>query len=538
MASRRNVPDLSGLRDLFAWREKTSGLISPDERLPWGQSVAMGLQHVLAMFGATVVAPLIMGFDPNVAIFFSGIGTLIFFVMTGGRIPSYLGSSFAFIAPVAAVTGSAAVGEFNAADIPKALGGIIAAGLLYTIIGAIVDYSGSGWIDALMPPLVTGAVVAIIGLNLASAARDLVDQDGWLALITILSIMVIALVSKGILGRLPILLGSMIGYLAALVLGGTTTAGRDLGFATISGIDFQPVRDAAWVGFPDFVTPSFDWNAISIIAPVAIVLVAENTGHIKAVSSMTNRNLMPWLGRGFMGDGVATMVSGAGGGTGVTTYAENIGVMAVTRVYSTVVFVIAAGVAILLGLSPKFGALINSIPAGVLGGVSTVLFGLIAITGARIWVENRVDFSRGVNLFVASVAIIIGAANYTVHFGNFTFEGITLGTFGAIILYQIFRLADPQAELPASDRSAPGPSNREFDVPGTSYPDRRRRQPQRDRSQPRRRSFEGAQPAEDLPDLPNRGRRPEDEATSRQRRRRPADETQRTRRRRRPTEDE
>ena len=532
MASRRNVPDLTGLVNLAGWTEKRSGLIGPDERLPWGQSFAMGIQHVLAMFGATVVAPLIMGFDANVAIFFSGIGTLIFFVMTGGRIPSYLGSSFAFIAPVAAVTGSMAVGDFNAADIPKALGGIIAAGLLYTIIGAIVDYTGSGWIDALMPPLVTGAVVAIIGLNLAGAAKGLVDQDGWLAFVTILSIFVIALFTKGILGRLPILLGTVAGYLIALLLGGTTAAGRDLGFATISGVDFGPVRDAAWIGFPDFVTPSFDWNAISLIAPVAIVLVAENTGHIKAVSAMTNRDLMPYLGKGFMGDGVATMVAGTGGGTGVTTYAENIGVMALTRVYSTAIFVIAAGVAILLGLSPKFGALISSIPAGVLGGVSTVLFGLIAITGARIWVENRVDFSRGVNLFVAAVSIIIGAANYTVHFGNFTFEGITLGTFGAIILYQIFRIADPGAETPVPNQPPSGPSNREYDVPGASYPDRRRRRPPQDnRPMHRRRNPEVAQESGRLPDLPNRDHRPLDGPAMRDRRRRPADDPNRPRRR-------
>ncbi|HYH12096.1 MAG TPA: solute carrier family 23 protein [Thermomicrobiales bacterium] len=540
MASRRNGPDLTGLINLTGWTEKRSGLIAPDERLPWGQSFAMGIQHVLAMFGATVVAPLIMGFDANVAIFFSGIGTLIFFVVTGGRIPSYLGSSFAFIAPVGAVTGSIAVGDFNAADIPKALGGIIAAGLLYTIIGAVVDYTGSGWIDALMPPLVTGAVVAIIGLNLAGAAKGLVDQDGWLALITILAIISIALLTKGILGRLPILLGTLAGYLVALVVGGTSAAGRDLGFATISGVDLEPVREAAWVGFPDFVTPSFEWNAISLIAPVAIVLVAENTGHIKAVSAMTNRDLMPWLGRGFMGDGVATMVAGTGGGTGVTTYAENIGVMALTRVYSTVVFVIAAGVAILLGLSPKFGALINSIPAGVLGGVSTVLFGLIAITGARIWVENRVDFSRGVNLFVAAVAIIVGAANYTVHFGNFTFEGITLGTFGAIILYQIFRLADPGAETPVADTPQPVPANREYDVPGTSYPDR----PERTRRAGRRggrpmhrtRNVETERELGELPDLPMRSRGRRDDSGQAERRQRPDGEP--PRRRRRPPADD
>lgn len=287
----------------------------------------------------------------------------------------------------------------------------------------------------------TGAVVAIIGLNLAGAARTFAAANPLIAIITILAIFAVGLYSGGLLGRLPILLGTALGYLAALVLGGASPAGRAFAGITVHGVDFTPVRQAEWFGTPNFVAPSFSWNAISLIAPVAIVLVAENTGHIKAVSAMTDRNLMPYLGRGFIGDGVATMVAGAGGGTGVTTYAENIGVMAVTRVYSTLIFLVAALIAIVLGLSPKFGALIGSIPDGVLGGVTTVLFGLIAVTGARLWVENRVDFTRGVNLFVAAVTLIIGAANYTLRLGEIELGGIALGTFSAIILYQLFRHA-------------------------------------------------------------------------------------------------
>src|SRR3712207_1746682 len=201
---------------MMAWREKRTGLIAPDERLPWGGTLALGFQHVLAMFGATVVAPLIMGFDPNLAILFSGVGTLIFFVVVGGQVPSYLGSSFAFIGPVAAVVGSSAAGTFDAAAIPEALGGIVVAGLLYTAIGVRVQVSGAGWIDALMPPLVTGAVVAIIGLNLAGAAKDLAANDPFVAIVTILAIFVVALYTGGLLGRLPILLGTAFGYLAAL----------------------------------------------------------------------------------------------------------------------------------------------------------------------------------------------------------------------------------------------------------------------------------------------------------------------------------
>ncbi|MGC4108604.1 MAG: solute carrier family 23 protein [Thermomicrobiales bacterium] len=442
--------------NLFSWREKRSGVIMPDERLPWGTTVTLGMQHVLAMFGSTVIAPVLMGFDPNLAILFSGIGTLIFFAFTLGKVPSYLGSSFAFIAPVAAVTA-------GGGGVKEALGGIVIAGLIYVLIGVAVELSGSAWIDALMPPLVTGAVVTIIGLNLAGAARGMAQVSMPLAIITILAVMAVAIIGKGLIGRLPILIGTVFGYLVALILGGTNEAGRTIGPLHISGVDFQPVRDAAWIGWPNFTAPSFNWHAITLIAPVAIVLVAENTGHIKAVSEMTGRNMMPFLGRGFIGDGAATMVAGFGGGTGVTTYAENIGVMAVTKVFSTAMFVVAACTAILLGFVPKFGALIGSIPQGVLGGVSTVLFGLIAVTGIRIWVENQVDFSKTTNLFIAAVSIIVGAADYTLHFGDFALAGIGLGTFGAIILYQVFKAlgytdavlaADAEPEVYAERRPA------------------------------------------------------------------------------------
>jgi uracil-xanthine permease len=430
----------------LSWSEVRSGIVGPDERLPWGQTIAMGFQHVLAMFGATVVAPIIMGFDPNLAILFSGIGTLIFFAFVGGAVPSYLGSSFAFIGPVAAVTGAAAAsGAAN--GIPLALGGIVAAGVVYTLIGLIVHLTGAGWIDSLMPPLVTGAVVAIIGLNLAPAARNLAAADPLIAAITVLAIFVVGLLTTGIFSRLPILIGSIVGYVLALILGGTSGEGRELLGTMVRGVDLGPVGAAPWFGAPAFVAPQFDGTAIALITPVAIVLVAENTGHIKAVNALTGSNLMPYLGRAFMGDGVATIVAGLRGGTGVTTYAENIGVMAVTRVYSTLIFVVAAVIAIIFGLSPKFGALIGSIPQGVLGGVATVLFGLIAVTGARIWVDNRVDFTKAVNLFVAAVVLIIGAADYTLTLGGFALNGITLGTFAAIILYQLFKGAPEQDDF-------------------------------------------------------------------------------------------
>lgn len=467
--------DVAGVQDyfrnLFSWRERRSGMIMPEERLPWGETSAMGIQHVLAMFGATVLGPILMGFDPNTAIFFSGIGTLLFFIITGGKIPSYLGSSFAFIGPVGAVTGMS-VGAFDPGQIPYALGGIILCGLVYTLAGVAVAMYGSGWIDALMPPIVTGGVVAIIGLNLAHAgAKPLAESNMPLAIITILSIFAIAILGKGLLGRLPILLGTLVGYLAALLLGGTSSAGRDVLGIHFQGVDLGPVGDAAILGLPNFTAPKFDGSAIGLIVPVAIILIAENTGHIKAVSEMTGRNIMPYLGRGFIGDGVATMVAGVGGGTGVTTYAENIGVMAVTKVFSTALFVIAAGVAILLGFSPMFGALVLSIPAGVLGGVAVVLFGLIAVAGIRIWVDNRVDFSKGVNLFLAAITLLVGTADLTMHIGDFALNGIALGTFGSIILYQVF------GRLPGAYDDDPGATPASAGEPNTARTRERRPDP-------------------------------------------------------------
>ncbi len=417
------------------WRETrpTAGqIVAPDERLPWSQTTVLGLQHVVAMFGSTVLAPLLMGFDPNVAILMSGIGTLIFFLLVGGRVPSYLGSSFAFIGLVIAVTGYAGSG-LNP-NIGVALGGIIACGLLYTVVGFIVMATGTRWIENLMPPVVTGAVVAVIGLNLAPIAVRSVSAthfDAWMAVVTVLCVGAVAVLGRGLAQRLLILLG----LLSAYVLYAVLTNGMGLG----KPIDFAPVAAAAWFGLPNFSAPVFDPAAMALIAPVAIILVAENLGHIKAVSAMTGRNLDPYLGRAFVGDGLATMVSASAGGTGVTTYAENIGVMAVTRVFSTLLFVVAALFAIVLGFSPKFGAVIQTIPAAVLGGVSIVVFGLIAVAGARIWVQNRVDFSDNRNLIVAAVTLVLGAGDFTLHIGGFALGGIGTATFGAILLHALLR---------------------------------------------------------------------------------------------------
>lgn len=410
------------------WILKSSGVIMPEQRLPLGQTVVSGLQHCVAMSGSTIIAPLLMGFDPNVAVLFSGIGTLIFFVIVAGRVPSYLGSSFAFIAVVIAATGYAGHGPNP--NLSVALG--VGAGVLYGLIALVVMWSGVGWIEKLLPPVVTGAVVAAIGLNLAPVAVKAVSANAFdtgIGLATVLIIGVVAVGAPGLWRRLPIILGAIGGYLLYLLFANGLGFGRP--------IDFTQVSAASWIGLPSLTTPTFQADAIVLIAPVAIILVAENLGHIKAVGAMTGRSLDDYLGRALLADSLATMVAACGGGTGVTTYAENIGVMAATKVYSTLLFAFAAMVSIVLGFSPKFGALVLSIPGPVIGGLSIVLFGLIAAMAGRIWVENKVDFSSPANLITVAVALTAGAGDLTLKFGAFTIGGIGTATFGAIILYQI-----------------------------------------------------------------------------------------------------
>lgn len=421
---------------LFDWRLRSpevlqqGGVIGPDERLPWGQTALMGVQHVIAMFGATVLAPILMGFDPNIAILMSGIGTLVFFLITGGKVPSYLGSSFAFIGVVIAASGYAGKGPNTGMAV--ALGGIVACGAIYTAIGFLVQAVGTRWIERLMPPVVTGAVVAVIGLNLAGVPiKNMAASnfDSWMQAVTFVCVGLVAVLTRGMLQRLLIL----VGLIVASVIYALLTNGLGLG----KPLDLSGVANAAWLGLPSFSSPVFSANAVLLIAPVAIILVAENLGHIKAVTAMTGKNLDAYMGRAFIGDGVATMLSGSAGGTGVTTYAENIGVMAATKIYSTAVFACAAVLAVVLGFSPKFGAVIQAIPLPVMGGVSIVVFGLIAVAGAKIWVDNKVDFSDNKNLIVAAVTLILGTGDFTLKFGDFGLGGIGTATFGAIGLYAL-----------------------------------------------------------------------------------------------------
>lgn len=409
--------------------EKTP--VAMNEYLPVGQSMVLGAQHAFAMFGATILAPLLMGFDPSLTMLITGIGTILFFLITGGHVPSYLGSSFAFIGAVAAATGYAGAGSNP--NIALALGGTIVCGVLYAIVGLMVMRTGTQWIEKLMPPVVTGTIVMIIGLNLAPVTIKSVSAnnfDAWMALVTILCIGTIAVFTRGMIRRLLLLIGLVMSYAIYFVCANVMGLGKP--------IDFNAISSAAWFGLPAFHQPVFQLNAILLIAPVFIILIAENLGHFKAVSAMTGQNISPYMGRAFFADGLCTTLSASVGGTGMTTYAENIGVMAATKIYSTVIFVIAGVFAILLGLSPKFGSLISTIPVAILGGASIVVFGLITIAGARIWISNQVDFSKNGNMIVAAIALIMGAGNYSLHIGNFDLGGIGTATFAAILMNLVF----------------------------------------------------------------------------------------------------
>lgn len=403
----------------FGWRVHGDGktvrpgvVVAPDERLNWFQTTGVGMQHVVAMFGATFLVPVLTGFPPSTTLLFSGLGTLLFLIITAGRIPSYLGSSFAFLAPVGAATAQYGMSG--------ALGGIFLAGLALTIVGIVVHFAGARWIQRLMPPVVTGVIVALIGLNLAPAAWDNVNAAPETATVTIVAMLIAGVLFRGMLGRLSILVGVVIGYVVSVLRG---------------EVDFTEIGEASWFGLPEFTAPTFHPGVIALFIPVVLVLVAENVGHVKSVALMTNRDLDAVTGRALMADGAATVLAGTGGGSGTTTYAENIGVMAASKVYSTAAYWVAGMFAILLALLPKFGALVNTVPEGVLGGAGTVLYGMIGVLGIRIWVQNKVDFSSPVNLAVAAVPLIIAIADYTMVFGEIIFSGIAIGSFSALAIY-------------------------------------------------------------------------------------------------------
>ncbi len=423
--------------------------VGPQQRLSWPRTIGLGAQHVVAMFGATFVFPLVMGLDPNLAIMFSGICTILFLLIVKNRVPSYLGTSASFVAGVAAI-------RAQGGDSADVTGAIMISGIVLALVGVLVHFAGAGWLRKILPPAVTGAVVMLIGFNLAPVVAQIYwPQDQWIALLTATFMIMAAVLFPGFWSRIAVFLSLIFGYLiswlADTVLGEITSVTPTSNGEAVAHlrVDWGQVGAADWLGFPsgtlaDGVSavhaPSFSLTFILLVLPGVIALIAENTGHVRAVAEMTGDDLDPYMGRALAGDGVATALASAFGGSPTTTYAENIGVMGATRVYSTAAYYVAAIVAIMLGLSPKFGAVVNAIPGGVLGGITVVLYGMIGLIGAKIWVENRVDFGNPVNLVGLAGGLIAGIGGVTLQItSDFELSGIALGTIMVIVYYHLVK---------------------------------------------------------------------------------------------------
>jgi uracil-xanthine permease len=449
----------------FGWKLHGDGrslavgeVVAPDERLSWGRTVGLGAQHVVAMFGATFVFPIVMGLNPQLAVMMSGIATILFLLIVRGKVPSYLGTSASFVGGVAAIRAQGGTS-------PQVTGAILIAGAILAIVGVIVHFLGARVIHRVLPPVVTGAVVMLIGFNLAPVvANTYWPQDQWIALIVMVAIVAMSLGLRGFLSRIAVFLGLVFGYVLSWVFdrgfGQITSFDAAAGKVTTHWrVDWAGVKAADWVGLPPktgtpgpdgqalvgWHLPDFRWTFVLLVIPAVIALIAENTGHVKAVAEMTRTDLDPVMGRAIAADGVATVVASSVGGSPTTTYAENIGVMAATRVYSTAAYYVAAVVAVLFGLSPKFGAVISATPGGVLGGITVVLYGMIGLLGAKIWRENGVDFGNPVNLVPVAAGIIIGIGDTALQFGSqFALSGIALGTIVVIVFYHFGRLIAPK----------------------------------------------------------------------------------------------
>ncbi|MFG1615383.1 uracil-xanthine permease family protein [Nonomuraea wenchangensis] len=437
-------------------------VVRPDERLSWPRTVGIGAQHVIAMFGATFVFPLVMGLDPNIAVMMSGVATILFLLIVKGKVPSYLGTSASFVGGVLAIR-AVAGGDTAGAD-AVVTGAILIVGLVLALIGVAIHFLGVQIIHRVFPPVVTGAVVMLIGFGLAYVVADVYwPQDHWVALLTMLITFVMIVAFKGFIGRIGVLVGLVAGFVLSWVLdrlaGPITSVLPGMNLRDAAGnacapegpyclatafphdrVSFDNVAKADWFGLPNFHGPDFRFSAVLLVLPAVIALVAENVGHVKAVGEMTGTDVDPYVGRAVAADGVATVVASAVGGSPTTTYAENIGVMAATKVYSTAAYYVAAVIAILFGLCPKFGQLVAATPGGVLGGVTVILYGMIGLLGAKIWIENRVDFADPVNMVPTGAGIILAIGPVT-HFvgGDLTLEGIALGTIVVLGGYHLLR---------------------------------------------------------------------------------------------------
>ncbi|KJK13570.1 nitrate reductase [Terrabacter sp. 28] len=432
-------------------------VVAPDERLSWGKTVGLGAQHVVAMFGATFVFPLVMGLNPQLAIMMSGIATICFLLIVNGKVPSYLGTSASFVGGVAAIRAQGGTSQ-------EVTGAILVAGLVLALVGIAIHFLGSSILHKVLPPVVTGAVVMLIGFNLAPVVANIYwPQDQWVALLVMAFTIICAVAFKGFISRIAVFLALIFGYIISWIFdkafGQITSFDAGAGkITTHFRTNFDNLASQPWFGLPPSTgtlgadgkplvgihAPSFSVAAILLVLPAVIALIAENTGHVKAVAEMTKADLDPYMGRAIAADGVGTVIASSVGGSPTTTYAENIGVMAATRVYSTAAYYVAAIVAIVFGLSPKFGALVSSVPGGVLGGITVVLYGMIGLLGAKIWKENGVDFGNPINLVPVAAGIVIGIGDVKLVFtDSFTLSGIALGTIIAVGAFHVARAVAP-----------------------------------------------------------------------------------------------
>lgn len=402
-------------------------VLDVDERPGTGQWIGLSLQHMFSMFGSTVLVPILVGLNPGIALFSSGVGTLMYLLITRHKIPAYMGSSFSFIVPMMAL--------MKSTGYPGIAQGTIAVGCVYLIVSLIVSSFGSAWIDRILPPIVVGPIVMVIGLSLAATAAKDATMNGStydikyfiVAMLTLLITIIFNMFFKGFLGLIPILLGIVGGYIIACLFG---------------IVKFSGVMSAHWFSLPAFQIPfvnyhpQFYWGAILSMAPIAFVTMTEHMGHIMVLNELTDRNYFkdPGLNHTLAGDGTASIIAGFVGGPPVTSYGENIGVLAITRVHSVYVLAGAASFAILFSFVGKLSALIESIPSPVIGGISFLLFGVIASSGLRVMIEDQTDFNEKRNLMISSVILVIGIGNAYLQLGQYEFSGLAVAAVLGIVL--------------------------------------------------------------------------------------------------------
>ncbi len=417
-------------------------IVDVDEKLSPGKALLMGLQHFLCMVGGAILVPLLVGFNPSLSIMCSGIGTICYLLITKNRVPSYLGASFVFISPLLAVVPYEGVGA--------ALSGCIACGILILICAYVVKFIGTGWMDRVLPPVLVAAILVVIGLGLSSTAVRMAMYGGGvafdgtsftIAFITLCAAVVFSCL-PGSVSAMSILLAMVVGYIVSIFMG---------------VVDFTPVREAAWFGLPHLVAPEFSMQAIILVAPLAIIIVIENIGHLLAVGEVVEKDYREDVFGSLAGDGLATVVAGFLGSAPATTYAQNIGVLSITKVYATQIFWYAAGVALVIGgFIPKVEVLIETIPTAVMGGVLILLFGLVACNGLLMLVANKVDFNVKRNLMIVSITLILGigmeCAHIAIPVGAYQIPGMAAACIAGIVLNLLIPMTPEEREKIAAGK--------------------------------------------------------------------------------------